>query len=385
MSTLLDKFFSIFFKLPDGRSLETYYKTIGMIAEIATADFITGKTFPTEGVITAASMDTVKEYFVESSQIYKDAIGAFYQDSNTQTPADIDYLLIFEKTSDDATFAAALDRAKDINTVFAQVTTTSRTPADIIDVAGWSLLNKRFLTFTTDVDDIAELNSLKTGLNNYCYGLVRSSANLTQGIGSAVAATTTRGYFGASAGSAQFTQLVGITPELLSDAKILACDNANLAYYSNVSPLDGAGAEDFGYNWVIGSKMVGGELRQRMMIMDYVDKALALLTLEFLNGKPSYDESGNSTLWGMGQVKFQNFQTYQLVTNDADVTGIPDFVFNVQQIRGSADSIQNTNEEAYKTKSHIVSGYYYDKIASQKVDFYFVVDPTSQEVEQLLV
>ena len=168
------------------------------------------------------------------------------------------------------------------------------------------------------ITNVGSIEALKTGLNKYAYVLARKTANLAEGIGSAVASTTTKGYFGGTKGAAQFTQLVGITPEQLTDTEIATLDAANIAYYSNVSPVDGGGAEDFGYNWVIGSKMIGGTLRQRMMIMDYVEKAMALKTLEFLNTKPGYDEDGNATLWGMLQVLGRSLQTYELIIPDAE-------------------------------------------------------------------
>lgn len=380
-NTLLEKFFSILFKLPDGRSMEDYYKTVALIAPIAAGDVKTGKTFPASGLLIAASLDAVAEIFEESSQVYKEAAAVFNQKSNVQTTSQIKYLFIFEKDSDDS-YAEALNKAKAINTKFAQVTMTSRTAADIIDVANWCLANKRFLSATIDIDDIADVATLKTGLNNYAYIVARKAVDLTEGIGSAVASTTTKGYFGGTKGSAQFTQLVGITPEHLSDGEIASLDSANIGYYSNVSPVDGAGAEDFGYNWVIGSKMVGGTLRQRMMIMDYVEKAMALKSLEFLNTKPGYDEDGNATLWGMLQVLGRSLQTYELIIPDTEE--LAGFVFNVKRIRGTADSIQNTDIEAYNAKKFKVYGYYYDKITGEKVDVELVVDPTSMEVENLL-
>ncbi|MGN0031148.1 MAG: hypothetical protein ACI37Q_04250 [Candidatus Gastranaerophilaceae bacterium] len=380
-NTLLEKFFSILFKLPDGRSMEDYYKTVALIAPIASGELKSGKTFPESGLLVAASLDVVAEYFAEASQVYKEATAIFNQKSNTQTTSQIKYLFIFKKGESD-TYVEALNKAKAINTKFAQVAMTSRTAADIIDVAGWCLSNKRFLSATIDLTDIADIATLKTGLNNYAYILARKSANLTEGIGSAVASTTTKGYFGGTKGSAQFTQLVGITPEQLTDSEISALDAANIGYYSNVSPVDGGGAEDFGYNWVIGSKMIGGTLRQRMMIMDYVEKAMALKTLEFLNTKPGYDEDGNATLWGMLQVLGRSLQTYELIVPDTEE--VAGFVFNVQRIRGTADSIQNNDIEAYNGKKFKIYGYYYDKITGEKVDVNLVVDPTSMEVENLL-
>ena len=380
-NTLLEKFFSILFKLPDGRSMEDYYKTVALIAPIAAGDVKTGKTFPSSGLLIATSLGAVAEIFEESSQVYKEAAAVFNQKSNVQTTSQIKYLFIFEKDEAD-TYTEALNKAKEINTKFAQVTMTSRTATDIIDVAAWCLANKRFLSATIDLADIADLATLKTGLNNYAYVLARKTVNLTEGIGSAIASTTTKGYFGGTKGSAQFTQLVGITPEHLSDGEIASLDSANIGYYSNVSPVEGAGAEYIGYNWVIGSIMIGGTLRQRMMIMDYVEKAMALKSLEFLNTKPGYDEEGNATLWGMLQVLGRSLQTYELIIPDTDE--VAGFVFNVKRIRGTADSIQNTDIEAYNGKKYKVYGYYYDKITGEKVDVELVVDPTSMEVENLL-
>lgn len=380
-NTLLEKFFSILFKMPDGRSLDDYYKSAALITPVASADLKTGKTFPSSGLLVVSSLDAVSEYFVQSSQIYKEAAAIFNQKSNEQTTSQIKYLLIFEKAGADS-YSEALDKAKALNTKFAQVAMTSRTAADIVSVAGWCLTNKRFLSATIDITNISGLATLKTGLNNYAYIAARKTTNLNEGIGSAIASTTTKGYFGGTKGSAQFTQLVGITPEQLTDSEISSLDSANIAYYSNVSPVDGGGAEDFGYNWVIGSKMIGGELRQRIMIKDYIEKAIALTALEFLNTKPGYDEDGNATLWGMLQVLGRSLQTYDLIIADTDE--LAGFVFNVQRIRGTADSIQNTDIEAYTAKKFKIYGYYYDKIVGEKVDVKLAVDPTHMEVENLL-
>lgn len=377
--TLLEKFYSILFKMPDGRSMDTYYKSVALIGAISEDDL--KKELPTDGLLIASSFDTVKEYFAETSQVYKEANAIFGQKSNAQTTSQIQYLLIFKKDTSDS-YAKALDKLKAINTKFAQVAMTSRTAQDIIDVANWCLVNKRFLSATVNVQNIADLEGLKTGLNDYAYILARKNATLTEGIGSAVASTTTKGYFGATDGSAQFTQLVGITPEQYTDSEINTMDSANIAYYTNVSPVDGGGAEDFGYNWVVGSKVTSGQFRQRVMIKDYIEKSLALTCLEFLNKKPSYDEDGNAILWGMLQVKGRSFQTYNLIS--ADTEELDGFMFNVQRIRGTEDSIQNTDIEAYNGKVFKVFGYYYDKLVGEKVKVELTVDPTSQEVEQLL-
>ena len=117
-NTLLEKFFSILFKLPDGRSMEDYYKTVALIAPITSGELKTSKTFPETGLLVAASLDTVAEYFVETSQVYKEATAIFNQKSNTQTTSQIKYLFIFKKEESD-TYTEALNKAKAINTKFA--------------------------------------------------------------------------------------------------------------------------------------------------------------------------------------------------------------------------------------------------------------------------
>ena len=156
----------------------------------------------------------------------------------------------------------------------------------------------------------------------------------------------------------------------------------NVAYYANVSPIDGGQTEGFGYNWIIGSRMLGGELRQRQMIKDYIEKDMGLMALEFFNQKPVYDETGNNLLLTMAQKRFRSYQTYKLVieTNN-EQTG---FELKVIPIRTGADSIMNTDVEAYNAKKFKLQGYYYDAIVGEKVDFLFYVDPSDEQVEQIL-
>jgi hypothetical protein len=159
-------------------------------------------------------------------------------------------------------------------------------------------------------------------------------------------------------------------------------NSANVAYYTNVSPIDGGNTEGFGYNWVIGSKMLGGALRQREMIKHYIKKALGLMALEFFNQKPMYDETGNNLLLSMAERRFRSFQTYNLVIPTVgDQIG---FQLKVIPIRVGADSIMNTDYEAYQAKKFKLQGYYYDAIVGEKVEFMFYVDPTDEQVEQIL-
>ena len=60
-------------------------------------------------------------------------------------------MLVYKK-GDDNTYTEALNKAKAINTKFAQVTMTSRTASDIVEVAGWCLLNERFLSATINLN-----------------------------------------------------------------------------------------------------------------------------------------------------------------------------------------------------------------------------------------
>ena len=124
-NTLLEKFYSILFKLPDGRSMEDYFKTVALVAPVGADELKDGKVFPANGLLIASSIDTVAEYFAESSQVYKEAYAIFNQKSNTQTTSQIKNLFIFKKEEAD-TYAEALDKAKAINTKFAQVAMTSR-------------------------------------------------------------------------------------------------------------------------------------------------------------------------------------------------------------------------------------------------------------------
>ena len=156
----------------------------------------------------------------------------------------------------------------------------------------------------------------------------------------------------------------------------------NIAFYTNVSPIDGGETENFGYNWVIGSKMLGGELRQREMIKHYIKKSIGLMALEFFNQKPLYDETGNNLLLTMAEKRFRSFQTYNLVIpTTGEQIG---FELKVTPIRVGKNSIMNTDIEAYQAKQYKLSGYYYDAIVGEKVDFTFTVDPSDEEVSQIL-
>jgi hypothetical protein len=149
-----------------------------------------------------------------------------------------------------------------------------------------------------------------------------------------------------------------------------------------VSPIDGGQTENFGYNWVIGSRMLGGALRQREMIKHYIKKSIGLMALEFFNQKPMYDETGNNLLLTMAEKRFRSFQTYNLVIpTTGEQVG---FGLKVIPIRVGADSIMNTDVEAYEQKKFKLVGYYYDAIVGEKVDFLFYVDPTDEQIEQIL-
>lgn len=375
--SVYDNLISILFKLPDGRSLNEYYKNVLLVGKITEDDLQTDVEFPSGGVGKYSSYDEVIAVFKPTSQFAIEANAVFNQKSNSQTTSQIQYLMI-AKQDDSGALVDALNRAKASDGRFAKVVPVSRVAADLKAVADWCLTNKRFCDLpVTDVDDVAEIVA---GGNNYAYGVFSKSA--TNPIASAVASTSTCGYFGGKDGSAQFTQLTGILPEVYTGEEISEMNTNNVAYYTNVSPIDGGQTEGFGYNWIIGSRMLGGELRQRQMIKDYIEKDMGLMALEFFNQKPVYDETGNNLLLTMAQKRFRSYQTYNLVieTNN-EQTG---FELKVIPIRTGADSIMNTDVEAYNAKKFKLQGYYYDAIVGEKVDFLFYVDPSDEQVEQIL-
>ena len=375
--SVYDNLISILFKLPDGRSLNEYYKNVLLVGKITEDDLQTDVEFPSGGVGKYSSYDEVIAVFKPTSQFAIEANAVFNQKSNSQTTSQIQYLMI-AKQDDSGALADALNRAKASDGRFAKVVPVSRVAADLKAVADWCLTNKRFCDLpVTDVDDVAEIVA---GGNDYAYGVFSKSA--TNPIASAVASTSTCGYFGGKDGSAQFTQLTGILPEVYTGEEISEMNTNNVAYYTNVSPIDGGQTEGVGYNWIIGSRMLGGELRQRQMIKDYIEKDMGLMALEFFNQKPVYDETGNNLLLTMAQKRFRSYQTYNLVieTNN-EQTG---FELKVIPIRTGADSIMNTDVEAYNAKKFKLQGYYYDAIVGEKVDFLFYVDPSDEQVEQIL-
>lgn len=375
--SVYDNLISILFKLPDGRSLEEYFKNVLLVGKITTDDLEDSVEFPSTGVKKYSSYDEVIADFKPISQIALEANAVFNQKNNTQTTSQVQYLIV-AKQDDTQTVSQALDRAKTVDGKFAKVVPVSRAAEDIKSAADWCMTNDRFCDFVvTDVDDVQDIID---GGNNYAYGIFRKSA--TEPIASAVASTSTCGYFGGKDGSAQFTQLSGILPEVYTGSEISEMNTNNVAYYTNVSPIDGGETESFGYNWVIGSRMLGGELRQRQMIMHYIKKSMGLMALEFFNQKPIYDETGNNLLLTLAEKRFRSFQTYNLViANTADQTG---YELKVTPIRTGSDSIMNTDTEAYNAKKFKLTGYYYDAIVGEKVDFLFYVDPSDEQVEQIL-
>ena len=375
--SVYDNLISILFKLPDGRSLNEYYKNVLLVGKIAAEDLQDSAEFPASGLGKYSSYDEVTALFKPTSQIAIEANAVFNQKSNTQTTSQLQYLMI-AKQDDDGTISDALDRAKGVDGRFAKVVPVSREGTDLEAVASWCLTNKRFCDLpVTDVTDVA---NIAAGENNYAYGIFSNSA--TNPVAAAVASCATCGYFGGKDGSAQFTQLTGILPETYTGEEISEMNTNNVAYYTNVSPIEGGQTEGFGYNWVIGSRMLGGEFRQRQMIKDYIEKDMGLMALEFFNQKPVYDETGNNLLLTMAEKRFRSYQTYNLViptTNEQ--TG---FELKVIPIRTGADSIMNTDVDAYNAKKFKLQGYYYDAIVGEKVDFLFYVDPSDEQIEQIV-
>lgn len=375
--SVYDDLISILFKLPDGRNLEEYFKNILLLAAITSSDLVEDVTFPASGIKKYSDYDEVLADFKATSQIAIEAYAIFNQKSNSQTQSQVKYLIIAEQKPNQSV-ESALDSAKAADGKFAKVVPVSRAAADIQAVAQWCSVNDRFCDFV--VTDIDYVNELVEGKNNYAYGIFRK--NPTDAIASAVASTSTCGKFGSKDGSAQFTQFLGILPERYTGAEISQMKQNNIAYYTNVSPIDGGETANFGYNWLMGSRMLGGELRQREMIKHYIKKAMGLMALEFFNQKPMYDETGNNLLLSMAQKRFRSFQTYNLVIpTTADQIG---YELKVTPIRVGENSIMNTDTEAYQAKRFKLTGYYYDAIVGEKVDFTFTVDPSNEELNSII-
>lgn len=375
--TVYDDLISILFKLPDGRNLEEYFKNILLLSNFESTDLQEDVTFPVSGIKKYSTYDEVEADFKASSQTALEAYAVFNQKSNTQTQSQVKYLIIAQQKDTDSV-ADALDRAKAADGKFVKVVPVSRVAADIEAVAEWCAINDRFCDLV--VTNVSSVADIKAAGNNYAYAVFRK--NPTEAIASAVASTSTNGKFGSKDGSAQFTQLKGISPETYTSEEIASMKNNNVAFYTNVSPIEGGNTSDFGYNWIIGSKMLGGELRQREMIKHYITKSIGLMALEFFNQKPMYDETGNNLLLTMAQRRFRSFQTYNLIIpTTKNQIG---FELNVVPIRIGRNSIMNTDIDAYQAKQYKLYGYYYDAIVGEKVDFTFTVDPTTEEVSQIL-
>lgn len=375
--SIYDDLVSILFKLPDGRSLEEYFKNVLLAGVFEDSDLKSTVTFPASGVKKYSGYDEVIADFNESSQVALEANAIFNQKNNTQTTSQIKYLFV-ARQAENETLKETLDKAKAFDGRFAKIVPLSREADDIKAAAEWCLTNERFCDFVvTKVSDVADIVSSK---NNYAYGIFRKA--VTSPIASAVASTSTCGHFGGKDGSAQFTQLTGIQPETYTGEEISDMKSNNIAFYTNVSPIEGGQTDSYGYNWIIGSRMLGGELRQRQMIMHYIKKSMGLMALEFFNMKPVYDETGNNLLLSMAQKRFRSFQTYNLVipTTNQQVG----FELKVVPIRVGANSIMNTDLEAYSAKKFKLCGYYYDAIVGEKVDFTFYVDPSDEQVSQIL-
>ena len=375
--SVYDDLISILFKLPDGRNLEEYFKNVLLLTSLSDGDLETDVIFPASGIKKYSTYSEVREDFTASSQVAVEAYALFNQKSNTQTTSQVKYLIVAVKDDEDSV-ADALDKAKAADGRFVKVITTYRSDAELLAIANWCLLNDRFCDLV--VSNVQSVNALKSSLNNHVYGIYRK--NQADAIDAALASTSTCGKFGAKDGSAQFTQLLGILPETYTSEEISMLKSANVSFYTNVSAIDGGETSDFGYNWLIGSRMIGGELRQREMIKHYIKKSIGLMSLEFFNQKPMYDETGNNLLLTMAQKRFRSFQEYNLVI--PTTTEQIGYELKVTPIRVGANSIMNTDTEAYNAKMFKLSGYYYDAIVGEKVEFTFSIDPSEEEVSQIL-
>ena len=123
--SVYDNLVSIIFQLPDGRSLNEYYKNVLLVGKVTTADLQDSVEFPKSGLGKYSSYDEVIAVFKPTSQFAIEANAAFNQKSNTQTTSQIQYLMI-AKQDDSGTIAQALDRAKGVDGRFAKIVPISR-------------------------------------------------------------------------------------------------------------------------------------------------------------------------------------------------------------------------------------------------------------------
>lgn len=109
--TVYDDLISILFKLPDGRSLEEYFKNILLVGKVTADDLQAGAEFPESGLGKYSSYDEVIAVFKPQSQFALEANAAFNQKGNTQTTSQIQYLMIAKQDSDGAVdITEAVDR-----------------------------------------------------------------------------------------------------------------------------------------------------------------------------------------------------------------------------------------------------------------------------------
>ena len=159
--SVYDNLISILFKLPDGRSLQEYFKNVLLVGKITTEDLQAEIEFPTSGLKKYSSYDEVILDFKPTSQIALEANAVFNQKNNTQTTSQIQYLMV-AKQGESETVADALDRAKSVDGKFAKVVPVARDVDDVKYAADWCLTNERFCDFVvTDVYNLADIVSSK--------------------------------------------------------------------------------------------------------------------------------------------------------------------------------------------------------------------------------
>ena len=152
--SVYDNLIGILFKLPDGRSLEEYFKNILLVGKISSSDLKSGGDFPSDGVKKYGSYDEILADFSATSQVAKEAYAAFAQKNNTQTPSAINYLIVCSQDTDES-LTEALNRAKSTDGKFVKVVPISRLADDIKEVASWCLINDRFCDFIITSPDLS--------------------------------------------------------------------------------------------------------------------------------------------------------------------------------------------------------------------------------------
>lgn len=385
----INDFIDVNFTTTDYTSVLPYYKNVLVLSAFEDSDLVSGQTFPATQFKVYSDLDAVGVDFPTSHQVYKEAQSIFTQRSNTGVNASqIDKVVVGQKLTADADFAAALTTILGNFGVWAQLVLTDRTEANILNVAAWAETNQRF--FYPQTADTAVLDGTSGNVAedlkgfNYRYTMltVRLAATTDEGLSSGIASIATNGFFGSARSAADFSTITGVTAETYTSTQETNLENNNVAYYSFISPVTGGGGDQFGKRFVFNAVNSSGEVQQRRRIIDFIEKQIQARGLDFLAKKLPYEEQSNSVLLDIIRTEFVGFQTNDLVVEDFETT--KGFDITVVPLRGTSDSIQVTDPTTFAARGYKVRGYYFDALVGQKVTVDLTIDPTNNDIQQII-